>query len=169
MEKKLGEIEKRSQASVIEVSLQSAAASVIEVETSDTPLLTKRHSVFRRQNIPQPIIADKDERSNHSREIGKKVARDFGNAGVFIEEVVEVDCDSEDIEKVEPVYVVQYTDGDREDMDHDELQYAYEFHLACLGVDVDNESCSGGSNDEESYQPSPKVCPFYLPPHPYTN
>ena len=83
---------------------------------------------------------------------------------MFIGEVVEVDYDSEDIEKVEPVYVVEYTDGDREDMDHDELQYAHEFHLARLGIDVENESCSAGSNDEESYRPSPKVCPFHLPP-----
>ena len=72
MEKKLGEIEKRSE------------ASVKEVETSVIPLLTamqsdgfmtkstKRQSVFRRDTIPRPIIADIDETSKHSQEVGKK-------------------------------------------------------------------------------------------------
>ncbi len=92
------------------------AATLTEMNKSETPLLPKRQSVFRRQNKTQPIIADKDDRSKHSQEIGKKVARDFGKAGVFIGEVVELDYDSEDVDKVEPVYVVQYTDGDREDM-----------------------------------------------------
>ncbi len=129
-----------------------------EKDNSETPLLSKRQSVFRRQNKTQPIIADKDDRSKHSQAIGKKVARDFGKAGVFIGEVVEIDYDSEDVDKVEPVYVVQYTDGDREDMDHEELEYAHDFHLARLGIDVENESEVGSdSNEEESYRPSLKV------------
>ncbi len=41
------------------------------------------------------------------------MARDFGEAGVFRGEIVRVEYDSEDEDKVEPVvYVVQYTDGD---------------------------------------------------------
>jgi hypothetical protein len=97
------------------------------------------------------------DRSKHSSDIGKTVARDFGDAGVFIGEIVQVDYDSEDIDKVEPIYVVQYTDGDREDMDPEEMQYAHELHPQRLGVDVGNESEASGSNDEESYRPSPKV------------
>jgi hypothetical protein len=52
---------------------------------------------------------------------------------------------------------VQYTDGDREDMDPDEMRYAREFHLQRLGIDVRNETDASGSEDEESYRPSPKV------------
>jgi hypothetical protein len=88
MEKTLGEMDTRNKAAT---TLQTTEASLIQMEKSKTPLLTKRQSVFRRQNITQPIIADKDDRSKHSREIGKTVARDFGNAGVFIGEVVEID------------------------------------------------------------------------------
>jgi hypothetical protein len=67
-----------------------------------------------------------DDRSKHSSEIGKTVARDFGDAGMFRGEIIQVDYDSEDVDKVEPIYVVQYTDGDREDMDREEIQYAHE-------------------------------------------
>ncbi len=68
---------------------------------------------------------------------------------------MEVDYDSEDVEKVEPIYVVLYTDGDREDLDSAEMQYAHELHLRCLGVDVGNESEASGSDEEEYYRPSP--------------
>jgi hypothetical protein len=67
------------------------------MENSQTPLLSKRQSVFRRRNTTQPITAENDDRSKHSREIGKTVARDFGEAGVFIGEIVEIDYDSEDV------------------------------------------------------------------------
>jgi hypothetical protein len=154
MEKKLGEIDKRKDDAD---KLKRTAASLTEMDKSETLLLPKRQSVFRRQNTTQPVIAEKDNRSKHFGEIGKKVARDFGKAGVFIGEIVDIDYDSEDVDKEEPVYVVVYTDGDREDMDHDEFAYAHEFHLARLGIDLDNESDASGSNDEESYRPSPKV------------
>ncbi len=65
---------------------------------------------------------------------------------------------------------MQYTDGDREDMDKDEFQYAHEFHLQRFGVDVDNESASSGSCEEESYRPSPKVNRNCTPtPYPSTH
>ncbi len=85
------------------------------------------------------------------------MARDFGEAGVFRGEIAGVEYDSEDEGKVEPVYVVQYTDGDREDMDGAEVQFAHELHLQLLGIDVEAASDSCGSNDEDSYRPSPKV------------
>jgi hypothetical protein len=69
---------------------------------------------------------------------------------VFRGEIVQVDYDSEDVDKAEPIYVVQYTDGDREDMGPEEMQYAHELYLQRLGVDVGNESEASGSNDEES-------------------
>ncbi len=113
--------------------------------------------MFRRLNTALDNTVLSDGRSKHSSEIGKTVAKDFGDAGVFEGEilVVLVEYDSEDVDKVEPIYVVQYTDGDREDMDPDEMQYAHELHLRRLGVDVDNESEASGSNEEESYRPSP--------------
>ncbi len=84
---------------------------------------------------------------------------------MFIGKIVQVDCDSEDVDKVDPIYVVQYTDGDREDMDPDEMQYAHQLHLQRLGVDVGNESDASDSNDEESYRPSLQVSPYHqLPP-----
>jgi hypothetical protein len=50
------------------------------------------------------------------KDVGMKIARDFGKKGVFLGEVVlAVECDSEDIAKNEDIYVVEYTDGDRED------------------------------------------------------
>ena len=66
-----------------------------------------------------------------------KVARDFGKKGVFLGEIVAVEYDSEDIDKVEDIYVVKYTDGDRDDMDKDEVLYANEFYIQVSGVDDD--------------------------------
>ncbi len=76
---------------------------------------------------------------------------------MFRGEIVRVEYDSEDEDKVEPVYVVQYTDGDCEDMDGEEIQFAHELNLQRLGIDLEGESDSCVSNDEESYRPSPKV------------
>jgi hypothetical protein len=136
---------------------ETTVETMIEKEQCEAPVLGKRQSVFRRQNTRQ---VDKDEADNtqkHNREIGKVVARDFGEAGVFRGEIVGVEYDSEDEGKVEPVYVVQYTDGDREDMDGAEVHFAHELHLQLLGIDVEAASDSCGSNDEDSYRPSPKV------------
>ncbi len=77
--------------------------------------------MFRRLNAALDKTVVSEDGSNHKREIGKTVARDFGEAGVFTGEIVEVYYDSEDVEKVEPIYVVLYTDGDREDMDSKEM------------------------------------------------
>ncbi len=71
------------------------------------------------------------------KDIGMKVARDFGKKGVFLGEIVAVEYDSEDIDKVEDIYVVKYTDGDRDDMDKDEVLYANEFYIQVSGVDDD--------------------------------
>ncbi len=119
--------------------------------------------MFRRLNTALDKTVGSEDGTNHKREIGKTVARDFREAGMFTGEVVEVDYDSEDVEKVEPIYVVLYTDGDREDMDAEEMQYARELHLRCLGIDVGNESEASGSDEEECYRPSPpKVSLIHL-------
>jgi hypothetical protein len=43
--------------------------------------------------------------------VGKKVSRDFGKKGIFHGEVIAVEYESSDEDKVEPIYVVEYTDG----------------------------------------------------------
>jgi hypothetical protein len=46
--------------------------------------------------------------------------------GVFLGDEVAVEYDDEDIDKIEAIFVVEYTDGDREDMDNDEIKNARE-------------------------------------------
>ncbi len=139
-------------------TLEITKESGTDIKTGQTPLLDKRKSVFRRLNTALDKTEGSEDGAKQKREIGKTAARDFGEAGVFTGEIVEVEYDSEDVEKVEPIYVVLYTDGDREDMDADEMQYAHELHLRCLGVDMGNESKVSGSDEEEFYRPSsPKV------------
>jgi hypothetical protein len=88
--------------------------------------------------------------------VGIKVSRDFGKAGIFHGEVKAVEYDSADEEKVEPIYVVEYTDGDREDFDAEQLRYGRElFHTVVLAND-EGSNVTSGSDEEESYRP-PKV------------
>jgi hypothetical protein len=56
-------------------------------------------------------------RNKHTDAVGKRVAKDFGKLGVFFGEVQSVEYDSDDAAQESPFYVVQYTDGDREDND----------------------------------------------------
>ena len=142
---------------------QTTGEKVTDMETSLTPPLGKRKSAFRRQNTTLDQTLVTTEISKHSGEIDKTVARDFGHAGIFSGEIVQVDYDSEDVDKREPIYVVEYTDGNREDMDSEEMKYAREFHLQRLGIDVGNETDASGSEDEDTYRPSPKVLIFKLP------
>ncbi len=107
-------------------------------------------------------ILDAKRQSNF---VGMKVARDFGKTGVFIGEVVQLEYDSDDVGREAPFYVVQYTDGDREDMDEDKFTFAHEYYgtlddseLHKLFDKQDVEvSLSSSSGEEESYRPSKKV------------
>ncbi len=71
------------------------------------------------------------ETKSNSELIGAKVARDFGEQGVFVGEIVALEYDTDDEAKEAPFYVVKCTDGDQEDLDQEELTYALElyFHL----------------------------------------
>ncbi len=98
--------------------------------------------------------------------IGKMVARDFGKQGLFIGEVVDLECDTEDEGQESHFYVVQYTEGDREDMEEDNFTYALELYQTLDEKKVINElfqkkndmvPLTSGSDDEDSYVPSPKV------------
>ncbi len=104
MEKQLGEMDKRRE----EADKSKTTADIVtQIEKGQTPLLNKRKSVFRRLNTALDNTVVSEDRSKHSSEIGKTVARDFGDAGVFTGEIVQVDYDSEDVDKVEPIYAVQ--------------------------------------------------------------
>jgi hypothetical protein len=100
------------------------------------------------------------------KDIGMKIARDFGVKGVFLGQVVAVEYDSEDVDKIEDIYVVEYTDGDREDMSREELEYANEFFVQVSGLEDDTPegSLHTESGEEECYVPSPPVCLFTTPP-----
>ena len=93
------------------------------------------------------------------KDVGMNIARDFGKKGVFLGKVVAVEYDSEDVDKNEDIFVVEYTDGDREDMNKEELVYANEFYNQVSGID--DESPEGSlhteSGESESYKPSPPV------------
>ncbi len=99
--------------------------------------------------------------------VGMKIARDFGKKGVFLGEVVAVEYDSEDVDKNEDIFVVEYTDGDREDMNKEEVSYANDFYVQVSGIDDDTPegSLHTESGEEESYRPSPPVRCFFFVCH----
>ena len=113
------------------------------------------------------------ETKGNTEFIGVKVARDFGKQGIFVGEIVALEYDSGDEAKDDPFYVVKYTDGDQEDLDGKELSRALELYhktqnqkgtkLVMDVVDTDDEaheeddSMCSGSDDEETYVPSPEV------------
>jgi hypothetical protein len=78
---------------------------------------------------------------------------------VFLGEVVAVEYDSEDVDKNEDIFVVEYTDGDREDMNKEEVVYENELYVQVSGIDDDTPegSLHTESGEEESYRPSPPV------------
>ena len=90
--------------------------------------------------------------------VGIKVSRDFGKLGIYHGAVKAVEYDSADEEKVEPIYVVEYTDGDIEDYDAEQLKYGRELHDSVVLADEDGSNfTNSGSDEEEGYRPS-KVC-----------
>ncbi len=87
--------------------------------------------------------------------VGIKISRDFGKQGIFHGEVKAVEYDSADEEKVEPIYVVEYTDGDREDFDAEQLKYGRQLHdTVVLAEEEGSNFTNSGSDEEESYRPS---------------
>jgi hypothetical protein len=90
--------------------------------------------------------------------VGQKVAKDFGSQGVFFGSVIGVEYDSDDDSKENPFYVVQYTDGDKKDLDEAEFGFARD--ELCLQIELDAEddvAVESGTDENESYRPSPKV------------
>ncbi len=52
---------------------------------------------------------------------------------------------------------MQYSDGDREDMDREELQYAMDFYIQQQYNNKKGRHVQSDSDEDESYRPSPKV------------
>jgi hypothetical protein len=123
--------------------LRCSTASDSEVDSGNETVLGKTNE--------EGLVKHKD--------VGMKIARDFGKKGVFLGEVVAVEYDSEDVDKIEDIFVVEYTDGDREDMNKEELAYANEFYIQVSGIDDDTPegSLHTESGESESYKPSPPV------------
>ena len=98
--------------------------------------------------------------------VGTKVAKDFGDLGVYFGSVVSVEYDSDDEKKAIPFYCVKYSDGDTEDLNEDEFGYARElrFQIDLDGEDeIDERAVTSGTDEDESYRPSPKV--MVMPPY----
>jgi hypothetical protein len=97
--------------------------------------------------------------------VGQKVAKDFEEHGVFLGSVIGVEYDSEDNAKEKPFYVVQYTDGDKEDLNEEEYSYAHELRFQ-IDLDMEDERDANSASDEQdSYRPSSKVQePCYTKP-----
>ena len=83
----------------------------------------------------------------------------FWGKGVFLGDEVAVEYDDEDIDKIEAIFVVEYTDGDREDIDNDEIKNASEQYVEVSGANDDTPegSLRSESGEEESYVPFLKV------------
>jgi hypothetical protein len=71
-------------------------------------------------------------------------------------EVIAVEYESSDEDKVEPIYVVEYTDGEREDFDAEQLRYGQELFDTVVLANEEGSNVSSGSDEEERYRP-PKV------------
>ena len=87
--------------------------------------------------------------------IGALVARDFGEDGVFVGTVISVGQDK----KGGNLYKVKYSDGDKEDMDEEEYNYAFAFNLQREGWDLEEVETEMGSTMDDppplKYVPDP--------------
>ncbi len=100
----------------------------------------------------------------HLEAVGIKVAKDFGSLGVHFGSVLSMEYDSDDEKKAKPFYCVKSSDGDTEDLNESEFGFAREL---CIQMELDAEDAAedgavtSGTDEDESYRPSPKV--FKMP------
>ena len=96
--------------------------------------------------------------------VGFDVCRDFGQDGFFEGTVVGFEFDAQG----DSLYCIKYTDGDKEDLDQEEFNYAYALHMKRQGwdlIDGASKGEGGDSNSEDTicyrdtYRP-PKVWPI---------
>jgi hypothetical protein len=140
MERQLAHIEKR-QAS-IEINEKTSC------DEDDVPIA----STLARRSTPPTHNEDKNLEA-----VGQKVAKDFGEPGVFFGSIISVEYDSDDEGKEKPFDVVQYTDGDKEDLNEEEYGYAHELCFQMELDAADELDVDSATDEEESYRPSPKV------------
>ena len=69
--------------------------------------------------------------------VGARVAREFGNLGVFTGTVTSVKHGKS--KRVGTLYHVTYDDGDAEDLDADEFQYAFELSRMARNIEGECE------------------------------
>ena len=164
MEKELAQIEKKQQTKVqaqpdtvtpsLDVNSDSEEDSLPIAQTIQA---SKQDSDDDNLPIAQTIQTSKEDSSKHSDALGKKVAKHFGELGTFTGEVVRVEYDSEDEGHEVPFFVVQYDDGDHEDMTEEELAYACELHFqVCLDLEDDEQDALDLGNDSDG---PPRVRP----------
>ncbi len=114
----------------------------------------------------QDITTSKQIAGKHIEGVGLKVAKDFGSLGVYFGSVISVEYDSDDDSKANHFYCVQYTDGDKEDLNEEEFCFAREL---CIQIELDAEDAeddvavASGTDEDESYRPSPKVTISCIP------
>jgi hypothetical protein len=164
MEKKLTQIETKQQAKVpaqpdtVTLSLDVNSDSEEDsLPIAQTIQASKEDSDDDNVPIAQTIQTSKEDSSKHSDALGKKVAKHFGEQGTFTGEVVRVEYDSEDEGHEVPFFVVQYDDGDHEDMTEEEFAYACELHFqVCLDREDEEQDAVDLGNDSDG---PPKVRP----------
>jgi hypothetical protein len=142
----------------------SNATGKVQIESADT--VSEEVPITSQLEASKEPAAEIAEPSNKDADmIGKRVAKDFGSLGVFLGTIMNVEYDSDDAAHKVPFYVVEYTDGDREDLNESEVGYAMEL---AYQIELDEEDELEmvrekdkhlgvlSSEDEESYRP-PKV------------
>jgi hypothetical protein len=159
MEKELAQIEKRQQAKV--QSKPDTVTPSLDVnsdsEEDSLPIAQTIQASKEDSDDDNLPIAKTLRGSKHSDALGKIIAKHFGEQGTFTGEVVGVEYDSEDEAQEAPFYVVQYDDGDREDMTEEELSYACELHFqVCLDREDEEQDAQDLGNDSDG---PPKVRP----------
>lgn len=94
--------------------------------------------------------------------VGAAVARDFGELGTFNGRVVRFERGRD---KEQDLYTVEYEDGDIEDLDTEEYNFAYALHLRREGWELEEDKeASDTSYDSEGTQGHwrpPKVTSLY--------
>ena len=92
--------------------------------------------------------------------IGNCIARNFGDEGVWQGEVKAAEQKGK---RNQWLYRVEYTDGDVEDMDQEELNYAMELWVDMFDIDYWVDDSGSEDEDKSKTWKRPKVSFFQLP------
>jgi hypothetical protein len=134
-----------------QIAKRQASVETNEKTSSDEDDVPIASTIARRSDTTT------QNEDNNLEAVGQKVAKDFGEQGVFFGSIIGVEYDSDDKGKEKPFYVVQYTDGDKEDLNGKEYGYAHELCFQMELDAADELDVDSTTDEEESYRPSPKV------------